>query len=233
MVVKKGIEQDPEYRELGKLFGFELSENVFNGANVDVHYCDENLETLAVFPMSVQQGNYAELQGIWFGTEDGEDDFGYLFHFLGNEIAMYEAETEISDVKFEYNNNILTLKSDEDFIEAQLILSGDQFVIVFDGESIIFDRLTEPKSQSALEGIWIGFEDVDDGFMFKFSGDNANMFFLELIGEGNFEYSNNKIRITGVDPEFEELGEMPLLISGNQLVWVFDGEGIILNRLDR
>ena len=44
MVVKKGIEQDPEYTELGKLIAAEISSEVFNGAQVDVHFCDENLK---------------------------------------------------------------------------------------------------------------------------------------------------------------------------------------------
>ena len=52
MVVKKGIEQDQEYIELGKLMAAEISTDVFNGKQVDVHYCDENLTTLRVLPMS-------------------------------------------------------------------------------------------------------------------------------------------------------------------------------------
>ncbi|MFD3407587.1 hypothetical protein SKC37_02870 [Aquirufa sp. HETE-83D] len=52
MVVKKGIEQDQEYTELGKALASEISAGVFNGQQVDVHYCDENLNTLRVLPMS-------------------------------------------------------------------------------------------------------------------------------------------------------------------------------------
>lgn len=52
MVVKKGIEQDQEYTELGKLMAAEISASVFNGSQVDVHYCDEYLETLKVLPMA-------------------------------------------------------------------------------------------------------------------------------------------------------------------------------------
>ena len=54
MVVKTGIEQDQEYIELGKLMAAEISTDVFNGKQVDVHYCDENLKTLRVLPMSTQ-----------------------------------------------------------------------------------------------------------------------------------------------------------------------------------
>jgi hypothetical protein len=52
MVVKKGIEQDQEYTEIGKLMAAEISSEVFNGKQVDVHFCDENLRTLRVMPMS-------------------------------------------------------------------------------------------------------------------------------------------------------------------------------------
>jgi hypothetical protein len=53
MVVKTGIEQDSEYSELGKLMAAEISSGVFNGAQVDLHFCDENFETLRVLPMSI------------------------------------------------------------------------------------------------------------------------------------------------------------------------------------
>jgi hypothetical protein len=52
MVVKKGIERDQEYRDLGKLLAAEISEYCFDGARVDTHFCDENFKTLIVLPMS-------------------------------------------------------------------------------------------------------------------------------------------------------------------------------------
>ena len=48
MVVKKGMEKDEEVIQLLKIFSIELSEDVFNGYAVDVHLCDEYLETLRV-----------------------------------------------------------------------------------------------------------------------------------------------------------------------------------------
>lgn len=52
MVVKKGIESDAEYAEVFKVFAKDISNNVFNGSQVDLHACDDNLETLRVFPMA-------------------------------------------------------------------------------------------------------------------------------------------------------------------------------------
>jgi len=52
MVVKKGIEQDQEYRNLGKLLAKDLSIYSFNGARVETHFCDDKLKTLIVLPMA-------------------------------------------------------------------------------------------------------------------------------------------------------------------------------------
>jgi len=49
LVVKKGLEQDQEYADGMKEIGMYLR-GVFNGANVDVHLCDERLQTLRVVP---------------------------------------------------------------------------------------------------------------------------------------------------------------------------------------
>jgi len=53
MVVKKGIEQDQEYRNLGKLLAAEISAYSFNGARVETHFCDDKLKTLIVLPMAI------------------------------------------------------------------------------------------------------------------------------------------------------------------------------------
>jgi len=52
MVVKKGIEQDDEYINLGKQMAAEISGHVLDNKQVDIHFCDEKLITLRVLPMS-------------------------------------------------------------------------------------------------------------------------------------------------------------------------------------
>ena len=47
-MIKKGIEQDESMILLAKMLAIELSENVFNNAPVDIHLCDEHLETIRV-----------------------------------------------------------------------------------------------------------------------------------------------------------------------------------------
>jgi hypothetical protein len=57
VVVLKGFELDQEFRDsILKRFAAEISSNVFNGMQVDVHYCDEALNTLRVLSMSEKTG---------------------------------------------------------------------------------------------------------------------------------------------------------------------------------
>ena len=48
MVIKKGLESDPDVIQLMKQFASQLSVDVFQGNSVDIHLCDENLKTLRV-----------------------------------------------------------------------------------------------------------------------------------------------------------------------------------------
>ena len=48
MVIKTGIEKDEEFIQLFKMMCIELSDYVFNGNTVDIHLCDEYLNTLRV-----------------------------------------------------------------------------------------------------------------------------------------------------------------------------------------
>lgn len=52
MIVKEGIEKDVEYIEVFKSFARELSQNVFNGEQVDIHLCNDKLKTLRVIIQS-------------------------------------------------------------------------------------------------------------------------------------------------------------------------------------
>ena len=48
MVIKQGIENDQEFIQISKQFCKELSADVFDGKQVDVHLCDDQLKTLRV-----------------------------------------------------------------------------------------------------------------------------------------------------------------------------------------
>lgn len=50
-VVKKGIDKDTTYLQNAKIFASDLSAKVFHNAPVQIHMCDEYLNTLAVVPM--------------------------------------------------------------------------------------------------------------------------------------------------------------------------------------
>lgn len=51
MVVKEGVDKDEENIELAKIIAAQFSADVFNGSPVEVHYCDNKLNTLKVIPM--------------------------------------------------------------------------------------------------------------------------------------------------------------------------------------
>jgi len=51
MVVKEGIEKDVEYCDIAKIYAAQISSDVFNGSPVEVHFCDDKLNTLKVLPM--------------------------------------------------------------------------------------------------------------------------------------------------------------------------------------
>ena len=48
MVIKKGIEKDQDYISVVKIYAAELSANVFKGEPLEVHLCDDQLETIQV-----------------------------------------------------------------------------------------------------------------------------------------------------------------------------------------
>ena len=48
MVIKKGLEQDQEFLDLARQFATEISLGVFGGETVDIHLCDDALNTLRV-----------------------------------------------------------------------------------------------------------------------------------------------------------------------------------------
>jgi hypothetical protein len=48
MIIKKGLEHDDEFVQVAKAMALELSQNVFDGAQVDIHFCDDHLNTIRV-----------------------------------------------------------------------------------------------------------------------------------------------------------------------------------------
>lgn len=54
MVVKKGTENDDQYINLFGFFSLQLSKAVFNNEPVDIHLCNDKLETLKVIPFKKQ-----------------------------------------------------------------------------------------------------------------------------------------------------------------------------------
>jgi hypothetical protein len=50
-VIKEGMDKDTAYLQNVKIFAGQLSQNVFKGAPVEIHMCDDYLNTLKAVPM--------------------------------------------------------------------------------------------------------------------------------------------------------------------------------------
>ena len=68
MVVKEGYEKDEEYIAIAQAFVYNLSKDVFDGEKVEIHLCDEKLETLKVIEMDESNTNNFEIKEF-DGTE--------------------------------------------------------------------------------------------------------------------------------------------------------------------
>ncbi|MFI5172324.1 MAG: hypothetical protein ACHQFW_08025 [Chitinophagales bacterium] len=53
MVVKEGYDTNDEFFAIAQAFASELSAGVFHGSPVEVHLCDDQLETLREVPMGM------------------------------------------------------------------------------------------------------------------------------------------------------------------------------------
>ncbi|MDD3741187.1 MAG: hypothetical protein PHH30_08095 [Bacteroidales bacterium] len=81
MVVKEGYEKDEDYILIAETFAYNLSKDVFDGEEVEIHLCDTKLETLKVVKM----------------PEMGDDDY-QIMEFDGTEIE-YDESVTIAEVK--------------------------------------------------------------------------------------------------------------------------------------
>ena len=55
MVIKEGVEQNQEYIAMFQQLCLKLSDTLFSNAPVDVHFCDENLETIKVVGLTREE----------------------------------------------------------------------------------------------------------------------------------------------------------------------------------
>lgn len=125
MVIKDGYEDDPEYIEMAEAYSASISSSVFHGAQVEMHLCDKDLETLRVVKMTqgVTLGyNKKDIDGIEFqydnNVTEGEVDglsallvdtgfaegeiIGVLFlkEYLGHQLFLEVAEENYTDEAF-------------------------------------------------------------------------------------------------------------------------------------
>lgn len=81
LVVKEGYEKDEDYIAIAEAFAGQISENVFEGKEVEIHLCDDKLKTLKVVKMLVE-----------------EDNDYQILEFNGTEI-QYDTSVTVSEVE--------------------------------------------------------------------------------------------------------------------------------------
>ncbi len=100
MVVKKGIEQDQHYIDIFRLFGSELSENVFKGEKVDFELCDDNFNTIRVVPQSNNIGKELNFNGsqLFYMPQVTEAEAKRLGQYLVD-IGFFDDEEKSVQIK--------------------------------------------------------------------------------------------------------------------------------------
>lgn len=70
MVVKDSYLDDEDYEAIAAFYAYSLSTDVFDGDEVEIHFCDEKLETKKVVEMDKDAGEDEEMSMLEFdGTE--------------------------------------------------------------------------------------------------------------------------------------------------------------------
>ncbi len=111
MVVKDGYDKDEDYELIAQAFAYNISEDVFDGDDVEIHLCDENLKTLKVVKM-----------------EEVEDSGYDVLEFDGTEI-QFDGSVTKSDVKAV--GNYLIESGFTDGTTKSIILVKEYGVFVF------------------------------------------------------------------------------------------------------
>jgi len=142
MVIKKGIEQDQEYCNAAKAMTVELSSKVFNGGNVDVHFCDDHLQTIRVFPMAFNHINNVNLkqnsevsnlnEHRYIKAPDTLTNLNFMQEYVGksfndfesNEVLNQRLEHLMGKEKLEYMKSIYELSGASELIDGVLYTDG-------------------------------------------------------------------------------------------------------------
>ena len=97
MVVKKEFQQDAAMLANLQFDAARISRNVFNGAAVELHVCDETLKTLKVLPprTDVRYGIVDHKVEVFYGSPDDKADAERLLKYVVDLIGGAESEQSL------------------------------------------------------------------------------------------------------------------------------------------
>jgi hypothetical protein len=161
MVVKEGYDEDEEYEQIASQFIYNLSNDVLDGSPVELHMCDEKLETIKVVKMDEDAGIYEtdfEIE-TFDGTEiefDGSVSYGEV-----NKLGNYLIETGFTDGTLK---SIVFIKENGSYI-FKMVVGEDYWN---DGEyHQIAKEYAEMISQDVFDGADFAIYLCDDYFNTK------------------------------------------------------------------
>jgi hypothetical protein len=151
MVVIDGYEQDQEYKNLVKTYASEIAENVFKGSQVDIHLCNDKLQTIVVIPMHMvkviteNKAIFAEMDKLLedknspptfvmdneFDDDDSNRDEGLVFTTIIPEEVNNYPPNGIYQVKKISGEWVLIGASDTTYMEIMDdVISGRDAILV-------------------------------------------------------------------------------------------------------
>jgi predicted transcriptional regulator len=183
MVVIEGIEEDQDVIDSMKIFAYELSQDVFNGANLNIHLCDDTLTTLKVVE-PIDYGTkltFAENNELYYTENVTVEEAQALGEYLVKEEFFTNDGTGISiqlnkaaDV---YQFCMIVnegVEEDQDTIDSMKVFSYELSQDVFNGANLNIhlcdDTLTTLKVV----------EPIDYGTKLTFGGNNE-LYYTENI----------------------------------------------------
>lgn len=162
LVVATGTENNNELTEVLRIFTQDLSQNVFNGAMVDIHLCDDLMNTVKVIPFSrcTAYGRKLNFNGaeLFYAEDVNRTTVQRLGHFLVDE-SIYNGEkisTQISKNGTTYEFRIVVsegIENDTHHLAYFTELSRRMSDTVFNGAAVdihLCDNLLKTKKVVSL-----------------------------------------------------------------------------------
>ena len=145
MVINEGVENDQDSINSMKIFAYDLSQDVFNGENLNIHLCDDTLETLlVVLPNDFgKKLIFSENNELYYTeavtVEEAQALGDYLVQqeFFANDGNLRSIQLNKTGNTYEFRMIVKKgLEQDQNVIESMEFLASDLSSNVFNNEDL-------------------------------------------------------------------------------------------------